>query len=120
MIFVVDNIYIASNTPKRLESLAVEIRKAIHHAFVDKESMERFIGTVQKRFQGNIPGIRVPLSVHHTIFEESGTLCVRRSDTDSNDYIRMHYFRLKGHVHVSKDGMCLFPEEFVEEGGDNV
>ena len=120
MIFVVDSIYVASNSPKRLEPLAQEIRKAVHHAFPDKEALDRFIGTVEKSLQQDVPGLRIPLSVHHTVFDESGTLCVRRSNTDSSDYIRMHYFRLKGHVHVSHDGTTLYPEAFIEEGGDDV
>lgn len=121
MIFVVDSIYVASNTPARLRPLASEVRKAVHHAFPDKAALDRFIGTVQKNLQQDTPATRVPLSVHHTVFEESGTLCVRRADTDGNDYIRMHYFRLKGHVHVSHDGTTLYPEPFIEEkGGDDV
>lgn len=116
MIFVVDSIHVASNTPKRLEPLAEEIRKAVHYAFSDKEALERFIRTVQK----NVPGSRIPLSVNHTTFEETGSLSVRRSDTDSGDYIRMHYFKLKGHVYVSHDGTTLYPEAFIEEGGEHV
>ena len=49
MIFVVDSIYVASNTPKRLEPLAQEIRKAVHHAFPDKEALDWFIGTYRFR-----------------------------------------------------------------------
>lgn len=120
MIYVVDSIYVASNSPKRLEPLADEVRKAVHHAFVDREALERFIGTVQKNLQQKKPATRLQLSVSHTVFEDSGSLCVRRADSDTGDYIRMHYFRLKGHIHVSKDGTTLYPEEFIEEGGDDV
>ena len=56
MIFVVDNIYVASSCPKRLEPLAAEIRKSIHHAFVEKEEMERFFDTVQQNLQKEVPG----------------------------------------------------------------
>lgn len=120
MIFIVDSIHVASNTPKRLEPLAEEIRKAVHYAFPDKEALEKFIRTVQKNLQKKVTGSRIPLSVNHTTFEEMGSLQVRRSDTDSSDFIRMHYFKLKGHVHVSHDGTTLYPEAFIEEGGENV
>lgn len=117
MIFVVDNIYVASSCPKRLEPLAAEIRKSIHHAFVEKEEMERFFDTVQQNLQQEVPGKSMKISVFHTRYEEGGTLCIRRADADNGDFIRLHYFRLQGHIHVSKDGTSLHQEEFIEEGG---
>ena len=47
MVLVVDSIFIASNSPKALEVLAGEVRKAIHHAFEDENSLNRFIGGIE-------------------------------------------------------------------------
>ncbi len=120
MIYVVDNIYIASLCPQYLQPIIAEIRKTIHHAFCDRESLERFISGIEKFSTSHVPRRSSPLSFFHSRFEEGGVVTVRRSDSDANDLIRMHYFRLEGHVFVSKDGFSIYKQEFLEKGGDDV
>jgi len=115
MVLVVDSIFIASNSPKALESLAGEVRKTIHHAFEDENSLNRFIGGIESSVKALNLRRSVPLSVFHTRFDEGGSLNIRRSDVDGNDYIRLHYFRLVGHIHVSQDGLTVYQQEFIEE-----
>lgn len=120
MILVVDSIFISSNCPKSLEVLAVEVRKTIHHAFEDKETLERFekgIETIVKEVSSRRS---TPLKVFHTRFEEGGTITIRRADVDDSGYIRLHYFRLEGHIHVSQDGLTVYQQQFLEEGGPDV
>lgn len=119
MIIVADNVFIASNCPKFLEQLATEIGKAAHYAFRDQQSFDRFIEGV-RLFVGSASksGRRTaPVSMYHTQTDEGGTVTIRRSDLDCTDYIRLHYFFLEGHVHVSQDGLSFYQEPFIEEGG---
>ena len=120
MVLVVDSIFIASNSPKALEVLAGEVRKAIHHAFEDENSLNRFIGGIETSVKTLNLRRSVPLSVFHTQFDEGGSLNIRRSDIDGNDYIRLHYFCLAEHIHVSQDGLTVYQQEFIEEENNDV
>ena len=120
MILVVDSIFISSNCPKSLEGLAHEIRKTIHHAFEDKESLERFETGINNYVKEASVRRSSPLSVYQTRFEEGGTIMIRRSDIDDSGYIRLHYFKLEGHIHVSVDGKTIYQQQFLEEGGEDV
>ena len=120
MVLVIDSIFIASNTPKALETIAGEVRKTIHHAFEDESSLNRFIGGIETSVKALNLRRSTQLSVFHTRFDEGGSLNIRRSDVDGNDYIRLHYFRLAGHIHVSQDGLTVYQQEFIEEENNDV
>ena len=123
MIFIVDNIYVSPSCPKSLEALAVEVCKTTHHAFVDGESLDRLEKGMQVYV--NRAGSRrgAPLKMYHSHYEGAGQFTIRRSDANGNDFIRLHYFKLEGHIHVSEDGMTVYQQKFLEEseeGGDHV
>lgn len=112
MLYVVDNIFVASNCPKSLQPLAKEVEKAENYAFPDKDSLVCFIETAKNDYQDKeIRGVK--FSVSHTVHRNHGRLCLRRQNADNNDFIRLDYFILRGHVNVSLDGRTLYPEQFL-------
>ena len=115
MNFVVDSVFIASVCPKYLEGICEEVRKTLHHAFPDEESVARFVSGIRKISEQPAPTGRKSLVVTHTQTGSEGSIIVRRADADTGDYIRIHYFHLSGHVCVSQDGKKVFQHPYIPE-----
>lgn len=116
MISVVTNIFISPKCPKYLLQIGEEFKKAINYAFVDEEALTRFAdgcrSLVQQLSKQKKSSVRFDLMDH----EDGGCLIIGKVDLQTCDYLRMSYVKVRGHVHVSKDGTKLYPQDFIKEG----
>lgn len=122
MVYIIDTVTIASNTPKFLSEIITEVNKTLHHAFEDEGHLERFLKGLQSTVDDlNRPKVRLEcVIVRNEYFEgngERGSIIIRRAGKDEPGIIRMHWFTLLGHVHVSQDGRKVYQEPYIKEGG---
>lgn len=116
MTSVVTNIFISPKCPKYLQPIGEEFRKAQNYAFADDETLGRFADGCRCLVQQLSMSRKSPVRFDHTDHEDGGCLVIGKVDIQTCDYLRMSYMKVRGHVHVSKDGMKIYPQEFIKEG----
>lgn len=124
MVYIIDTVTIGSNTPKFLSEIITEVNKTLHHAFEDEVHLERFLKGMKSLVDNlNSPKVRFEFVIvrnnHEDSTGERGSMVIRRAGKDDPGIIRMHWFSLLGHVHVSQDGKKVYQEPYIKEGGEH-
>lgn len=124
MIIVVSQVNEHYLLPRWLFPLRDLFQKANGYAFEDFESIDRFVGGLQKWLKDNKLHSRYLVnhrgSDHHGIIEiarpEGRILTGIEPSKKQTVMLSMKYFKPFGHVSVSKDGQALFQQDFIKEG----
>ena len=113
MTIVVTNVIISRKCPKYLQPIADEMKKALCHAFEDHETFIRFVNGVRLTIGQKKPRQKDIINVLLTEIDSCGNLTI--SNNTATSIIVMSFVKVMGHVHISKDGKKLYPQEFIKE-----
>jgi len=113
MTIVVTSVIISRKCPKYLQPIADEMKKALYHAFENHETFIRFVNGVRLTIGQKKSRQKDRLNVHLTELESCGNLTI--SNNTDTSIVVMSFVKVMGHVHVSKDGKKIYPQEFIKE-----
>ena len=109
----------ASNSPKYVQPIGEQMRKAAYHAFESEEEFTRYLEGLEKWVKEINGKHHVSLSLNHTTFENYGEVVIyRQKSAGYGDLLRLTYIRLQGHVVVGIDGRTLRQLPFIKEEGE--
>lgn len=109
----------ASNSPKYVQPLGEQMRKATYHAFESEEEFIRYLDGVQKWVNEINGEHHVSLSLDHVTFANYGVVIINRQKPAGYCVLlRLTYIRLQGHVVVGIDGRTLRQFPFIKEEGE--
>lgn len=113
MTIVVTEVIISSKSPQYLQPITDEMKKASCYAFENEETFERFTDGVRRSIEKL--NSRQDRRLNVEMLEISSAIQLSITNSSDVPLVFMKLVRLKGHVHVSKNGQKLYPQDFIKE-----
>ncbi len=116
MTIVITNIFTSPKCPKYLQPIGVEFAKGVRYAFTEESELARFADGCRQQVKALASTRKASVRFDHVDTLDGGSIIIGKNDLQTCDYLRMSYIKVRGHVHVSKDGQKLYPQDFIKEG----
>ena len=115
MAIIVTDIFKSSSCPKYLQPVVKEFGKTPNYAFEDRESLLRLASGCRDFVQVLTRKRNSRLMFQHDENENGDGSLTIGLDSVKHPFLILRYISLRGHIHVSKDGMTLSQHNFIKE-----